>query len=278
MITETRTEKNPKDITIVFDGVTDVLEYIKHVDAENHSVNYRDTYFCKFSWETAIELFRNGWKDGVNEIQNIQDKIESKLESSEQKSKFDVDYDVAGDFIDMGRVMTGEPECFGFVAPQQKETIKIQVNITYNANIEQDTVYRRGAAITTVIEKLRERYHVVIEFIERANYSGNYETEFFTTILRVDTTNDFSRDTVAFCTANSAYLRRIGFAINEVALGYKSCGGYGHTEDIKPDANALYFPAIMTNNGPWATTETTTREINRILADFDKKQNTKKGA
>ena len=56
----------------------------------------------------AVTLARRGWKDGFKTIEALRAKIAEALAGRERG--YEAQYDVVGDFFDMGMLLAGEPE------------------------------------------------------------------------------------------------------------------------------------------------------------------------
>lgn len=274
---KTKQDYRGKEVEITFDSISEVNKFFddySDVAQTSHAMVFEKSHFCSESWDSARDKFTNGWKNGVQGIEKIKAEILRRVDSIDVDS-FDIHYDVVGQFIDMGRVMVGDPESFGEITlmPQPKESIHIAVAASYAASIHQDVIYNRGAAICAIVEKLRRRYHVTIDLVRFVDYETNfYGFRTLKTVIHIDTTNEFSRDTLAFCLANAAYNRRIMFRVNEIVFNQSDCSTYGCSKDTKQEPGTLYFPVIKDNHGPYRSVETSIREVERILEMYNVKE------
>jgi len=259
---------------IEFENFMEVAEYCDN-DGNSHSCTYTRSDFCRDSFDEAVKMLTSGWKDGVKEIDKLSTRITRTIPTKDDFA-YEIEHDVVGDYIDMGRYMTGEPECFGRIdiLPLPKETINILVNMAVAWHIKQDIIYNRGAAITTLIEKLRRRYHVTLQFMHYAerSYGANpNNVKSIKMIFNMDLDNEFSRDLIAFYSANSAFVRRIAFRIMEKITKQQECGGYGTCvpyKDIPKDT--IYFREMIreTTDGIFNTTENAARYVERVLERY----------
>lgn len=268
---------------VQFDSLNDYADYLRNYLRPNSHVAQRacEPGFSEYTYKQAFEMLVKGWTDGVKKIDAIKDEINARTNEEIEKT-VSIDFDVTGEFIDMGRVMTGEPECFGQITLSEntKETVTIRVISSMPCNVDVKSIYNRGAVIMSVIEKLREKYHVVIEIMQ--NIKGlrdrNDRSCSLTGSILIDTERDFSRDGLAFCVANASFNRRLEFAVTESALGVDSCAaeGYGYPEENHPKGkNVLYFGTAR--NEGYRTIADSVETTKKVLADYESARIADKG-
>ena len=250
-------------VTTEFSTVQEVLDFISHVPSSNYSVSANhERRFCSFSYHDTIKMVRSGWAEGVRDVAFNTDKINSALDEA---SGYAIEYDTAGDYIDMGAYLEGVPECFGKITSAEgpKESVRIVASITASSIVHEDHIKNRGAAICALIDQLRKTHFVSLDITvsSRGIMGKNLRT-----IFHVDMQNDYSRDLIAFYLAHPGMLRRVWFAIAEIALGYKNCVTYGHPHDDPLVPGAINFPSLSSGN--WSSIETSTREVQGILDKF----------
>lgn len=265
--------KNQKtNILIEFDSLDDLAGYLsenKNIRPESHSITYSErSSFCKYSWSESINMLENGWLEGISKIDAITQEIEGHGEGETSYIK----YDVFGDFLNVGRYLSGEPECAGrFLKRKTKNgEVNILVDCTTPATTDQDYIINRGASIQAVIDKLLENHYVNLQFMFNAQEIVGGHT--LQVIVNCDTRNYYSRETVAFCTSNPAFLRRIFFRIEELLLDRDECGGCGQTIDlteaeVKARNIDIYFKSLS-DTSKFASTDAARREVNRILQEY----------
>jgi hypothetical protein len=266
---------------LTFDGVYDLIEWLDgntrgKGPGFHHSHDSYDPSFCKETYDEARAMLSSGWTKGTEAMERMSNAIADIATDTTDIFSHDVNFDVTGDFIDMGRVMAGEPETFGHfeLTPKPQESIDVVINVSYSCAVDQSTVYNRGAAITALVEQLRKRYHVNLRFIHVAT-SIQEVLDRFTLEVKVNTENEFSRDMLAFLTANASYLRKIIFKATEIICDRESCGGYGRAEDYRDNKeNVVYFPCMVRNEDHFSTIEKAANYVKGILENL---QNQKRG-
>jgi hypothetical protein len=268
-----KTERTSKRVTVVFDSAHEFLDYVSSSLTSSYAATRECGDFVSTTYAEALELFRSGWSDGVKELDTIKAEIQRRLDTCDVLA-YDIDYQVIGDFIDMGRVLTGEPECFGSInlTPQPKESVTVQISANYLSSVTQAQVFNRGAAICALVESLRQKYHVYLEFVCLSSYISTPKRGAVdcNIVIRTDTTNEFSRDMLAFCMANAGFFRRLVFVAMENALNYPELGGYGTTSDLpESERKGLYIPALKSHERCWNSVESATEKIKSILREYN---------
>jgi len=265
----THKKANAKLHKIEFDDYQDILNYLADYDNPNSNAQtYDQPEFCKFSFDQALEMLKSGWPEGVKEVADITETITDKITRDAATT---VSYDVTGDFLDVGTYLTGQPECWGLMETIEgpKNEIDIIVNVTYSYSVKQETIYNRGAAITALIDQLQKTHFVNVKFVQRVDDSGSFNGKDFELTFNVNTKNDYSRDLIAFYAANSSFLRRLIFAIEEKYCKRDRCGSYGCI--VKPDGidakNTVYFKEV-TNDSQWNTPETAAAEVKKLIEEY----------
>jgi len=232
---------------------------------EHEITQVRD--FCSYSWRDVFRWFQTGWAEGVKEMSFRTDAIHRAIG---EENGYSIEYDVTGDYIDVGQFIEGVPECFGQVTTQEmpREEVRIMVATMGHCGIHQDQFYNKGAAITALIDQLKRTHFVTLDLVCDASGICGHKLE---VTFHIDMKNDYSRDLIAFCLANSGFLRRIWFAIAERTFNCSECGAYGTPADReKRDKNVIYFGKIERNE--WTSIEDATRRVQASLDGILKRE------
>jgi len=268
--------KNGKYTRLEFKNCQDIQGYLaKHYLDDSVSHRDRTGTFCNYTWTEATRYLRSGWTEGIARVDEISTSLKSTI--TEDAETYNIQYDVTGDYIDMGRYMTGEPECFGSVTtePMPMENLNITIDTCFSASVRQDCIYNRGAAITTIVDELQKKYFITLKLVARLGANErmltNGKKDPLEIVFNIDMKNEYSRDLLAFYTANSAFFRRICFAIMEIYFNRSSLGSYGHVDALPRNENEVIFPAGSSEvNKKYQDKETTLREIKRVLKEYQK--------
>jgi hypothetical protein len=277
-------DKENKIINVSFDNFSEVAEFIatKQPDIEYYSETYRNPGFCDTTYHQAVKYMLNGWPEGIKRIDAMASQISEKIEVD--KWHEGIQMDVVGDYIDMGQAIAGQPECFGRIEllPSEQKEILIIISVAYSCFIAENSIYNRGAAIVSLIETLRRKHRVVIQLNQRVEHSGpgaSYGKKspgVYTIDLtfNMDATKEFSRDLLAFYCANSAFLRRIIFKIEELLLETGKCGGnYGGPRGVyNPPKHAIVIDNMGNNYRQFDTMESSIQYIHNILKAYKERK------
>lgn len=263
-----------KKIIVEFDSIDDVIEHLKsELRPDGHSVHYDSPSFCKYSWLEAMSYLENGWLEGISRMDAVMHDIEGQGDGIETYIK----YDVSGDFLNIGRFMSGEPECCGQFKKRKTKTgdINIMVNVSAHAHVKQEVMINRGAAIQSLVDRLLDTHFVNLQFVERINNICQFDE--FTIIVNCDTRNFYSREAIAFMTGNPAFLRRICFALNEIHCKKDNCEGYGQPSDIPANDRKnidLYFASFRSSDEQkrWRTPQDCKNSIEKIISEVTGKE------
>jgi hypothetical protein len=213
-------------------------------------------FFGTSSFEEAAELMRTGWQDGARRIAAMSAKCQRAVDSIRSRVN-QVEYDVAGVWLDVGRAVCGEPECFGSVVPVEVSSVndnivRLDVNISTSCGVNAEGFFRRGAAacvFADVVEALGKRCE-----IWAVESDSNYEGRFQARVLVKGAGEQVDPGRLAFVLAHPSFFRRIMFCV-ACAYGFPPCGttpaDYTY-EDIPPeqrlefgeDKAAVVFPKM----------------------------------
>jgi hypothetical protein len=271
------TPKSGQKVELHFYSVEEVLEYLTKAESMFpkgcHSHIYEEGSFCSFSWTDSMTMLRAGWAKGVKEI----DLKVSAIERHVADERPEYQHELQGDFLDIGHYLSGQPDCFMAAKPVECERpeVDIIVNTSYSSGISQETIINRGAAITAFVDALQRNYFVNLTFVQKVTgYMGVLNNMDVAVYFHVDMKNTYSRDLIAFIAANPAYLRRIVFGIEEIALNYNHLGSYGTPADIEPPKDVVYFPCLLSSSDykyRFTSMESTIREVERLIAETEAK-------
>ena len=243
------TEYNTNTTLARFDNVFDFINFVrKGVDNDNNSVNYSRKKFCREDFETAV---KNAALGKINldklKIETVKNSITEIFPSTEIIPCFDV----TGNWLDIDRFLSGEPECFCSEQENHaKENLTIGISISASWNVRQDDLENRAIWIAQTTDYLSQYYNVSVKlycylsdlphyFETRKHY--NILTEIPVSAIPLDT-----RTIVKACSAS--FLRRLIFGELEIIANEKSLSRYyyGTVDDIlEPviQGRMLYFPS-----------------------------------
>lgn len=189
-------------------------------DDSSHETSRSSTWVKYKTYEACTDIVKNK----PEEFRNFK---EADIRLTEYASSGnDVDYGVIGDYLDMGRVMTGEPECFGTMRNGNviKRFANIVVNGNHAAHVKQDWIDKKAQRIARVVDFLEASNVRVKLTILFTNDNSHLE-------LIVKQYND-RLDLNDVCVALSPdFFRRYEFYWSEHSATHDSC--YGRAERLR---------------------------------------------
>lgn len=193
------------------------------------------------TFEQAVELARRGWPEGAAKALELRAEVESAVRDLINARSTSYTFDVAGEFVDVGRFLSGEPECFGSESQDYgnnaKPVVKIVANLAASGAVSPQSLFVRGAAIVAavdILEALGRRVEVWASKGSarvRGSDNGAYETHVL--VKKADQPLDIDR--LGFVIAHPASLRRLFFSLME-QHGHLPNDTYPHRVTVEGDA------------------------------------------
>lgn len=160
-------------------------------------------------YEGALKLARDGWQDGAN-------KLTDTLAALPQQDHAPVKrWDVDGNYLSVGRAMSGNPLCMKRKAKNNgaRKAMTLIASISANCNQDAQAMANYGLAVAAYVEQL-ERQSIPVEVI--ALWTSKDYSEGIAVGWYVKQANElFNAADMAFSIGHPASLRRIGFALAE---------------------------------------------------------------
>jgi hypothetical protein len=140
-------------IVTLFDGVDTALDFIGKLKAKGDRSSARrgrDGFNSFNSFEEAMDIFRNKPEEIVK-----YDPSELRIKDNSEAGS-QVEYDVTGDYIDMGRYMEGIPEVMGTMhsGNARNRRVNIIININQHYGIEHEVIKHRSERILRLTDAL----------------------------------------------------------------------------------------------------------------------------
>ena len=228
----------------------------------------------------ALKLARRGWSDGLVKVRELSAVLERSVDGHVQGRR--LEYDVAGDWFDVGRVVAGDPECGVNVRRARVLGPVVRVVVTGGANgsTSGDDIYRRGACVVALVDVLEGqgiRCEVVLGFCNAPMGHGSRRSMHGVALKSSEDALDLDR--LAFALCHPATLRRLSFAIREGlptewrrAFEFGVGGyGYGVSESYPAGGNAddvVALPAIGRHDRVWGSDEKMLEWLKREAGRF----------
>jgi hypothetical protein len=177
-----------------------------------------------FTWtdtfEEAVELARDGWAEGTAKVVEHREKAQAFLSAAKTAKTREFGWDVEGQFIDVGRLLGGEPECCGAEFDGgnavASRVVSLRVNQAVSCSVDADAICARGVTVLCAVDLLEScgiRCEIILS-IGNISTGGqgsvrNRQVESHVVLKRASDPVDLDR--LAFWIAHPASFRRFGF-------------------------------------------------------------------
>ena len=200
------------------------------------------------TYEEAVALMQHGWPEGAARVGRVRSSLERAVESLVQARSQDIQFGYEGEWVDIGRLAEGDPECCGYWSDDgednQKKVIKIVANICVSGSISTDAMFARGAACVAAVDLLESLGHRV-ELWVGVGCNRYDEERLDSQVLVKDAGQPVDTDRLAYVLCHPAFFRRVYFAHMELnRMTPCGCLPCGVTAD-----NAIVLPEALASNG-----------------------------
>lgn len=159
----------------------------------------------------ALNLARFGWPEGREIVEAITARFESITASKLMRPQ--VAYAVAGDCVDVGRYVTGEPENMMVWEEVELENagkiVRVEANLSASAAISAAQMTIRGAAVAALVDALEQCGKSVELVLSWGAEGGRRRIEHYCPIKAAGEPLDMDR--LAFMLAHAGMFRRLAF-------------------------------------------------------------------
>ncbi len=234
------------------DSIGEMVDAMQHAPEQQKQSGLRAASLEIDEWrwsdtktmDEALELARYGWEEGRQHLRQAVGRI-ALDQLVGRRPIVESRLDFAGDEVDIGAYLHGEPEHMVDYQVRQDTHGKqamMYVNASMASRVSSERIMQRGGALYAAIEALRtEGYSLGLTMVDSTqNNRFSHYTEYQIPVVRPGGYLDI--DTAAFCLAHPAFLRRGVFALNEhepndirYAMGFMVGGGYGEPTRMASD-------------------------------------------
>jgi hypothetical protein len=241
---------------IIREEFASVGDRIKAAKRDRSRLSSATSNHCGLDWyggvsfEEAVSLAENGWPEGAAKVAKLAASIVSRVTAHATSSSTAVQYDVTGQWVDIGLFLSNEPDCFGYECQDESRqaapVVRLAFNCSSSASVTAEKLTERGiiaAAAIDVLESAGRRVEVLLLHGEQY-FSGEKQYQSVTRLK--DASQPLDIDKVAFALGHAATLRRIGFACAEVnGLSIGSCRPCA----VPVDGEAILVDHLLRHNG-----------------------------
>lgn len=220
-------------------------------DAVQDSTGHRDKgdWSGNVTWDEALILARMGWDEQLSSAMEVAESAITMAEQEHLTDTFRPMWDVAGDEVDVGRFLSGEPECMIRFPVTRTSTagrvITMCASMSYSGSISAATIRKRGQAIVALAMALSKLGHNTELWMDLTGQAGKGTVKVRVLVKGANDELDPAR--IMFAFAHPAMLRQLGFAAIGL-LGYSPAG----TMPVPPERDlpegTIYLPELRSSH------------------------------
>lgn len=175
--------------------------------------------FCRETMAEALERATGaGFWEALPEAEAFAARVEAEVDLTTSQVTFSSRYDVAGAEVDMGRFLSGEPECMiesvPFQVARQGRAVRVVVPGCYNGETSIQSVRNRGAAVVALCLTLSRAQHPVEVWVGFANHGKSGAR--YAYMVRVQKANEpLDEGRIMYALAHETSNRRLCFSVKE---------------------------------------------------------------
>lgn len=206
-------------------------------------------WFGTDTFEGAVALAKTGWAEGAEQARSLRVAVDGVVNSLVSARSRSYSYDLAGEYVDVGLHLCGDPECFGVETdtPQLGDAVvKLVVNRAVSAAVSAEALIARGTAIAAAIDVLESLGRRVELWIGDGNQRHDDGHRLETYCKVKDASQPLDPDLVAYVVAHPASRRRLGFSIAEQHGFYPT---ETRPSDLKNVDDGIVTPCLLSGVG-----------------------------
>lgn len=254
---------------MIFDTLWEFLNFVES-PVTTHKLGRASIEQPSSSWNgyatvaQAAQMGREGWEEGVKLADEFSVELSNAV--SGKMLEPEVHWDVTGDWLDVGRYVTGEPEVFGEMIETEYErtayppkVIHIVVNVCASSGVSEDVIKRRGAAVAALVKALELKGRRCKIDVVAPNNGGRSGRTFYLTIAAKPAEEPMQLNKLVFLMAHPSMLRRLIFSAWEHAdeetvreFGFSNRGMYGMVGEMPADQRGdIYLGVADLRRSNW---------------------------
>jgi hypothetical protein len=216
-------KKNDDHRVVTFETVGEFIAAADTKKGQKTKVSHTGTdpdFHGTATFGEAVALATKGWPEGAERLTKLRAELESVVDKAVAAKSCRLEWDVTGDFLDVGRVLSGEPEaCGSFREGQDSQpstrVIKLVANLSALGGVKQKSIFSAGAAVFAAVDVLETLGHRVELWLGSGSHSRISGDRLTVLVKAKDASQPFEPDRIAFFLAHNASLRRLFFSVEE---------------------------------------------------------------
>ena len=200
------------------------LDWVDWSGKEYRRISQRTTraaYNNTLTWnfQEAMNLARYGWAEGLEKIKEL-DKLDLSInESFQQNYDIKTKYDIAGGAVNIGRYLSGVPDCMRCMHISNEHSLPARVQKIFiigniHMNITANQILHHGYKIYQIIEALEManvQTDITLAFgVNKNIMHSEHDYYFYETYIKIKKTEDVMYpEKMLFCVAHPSMFRRL---------------------------------------------------------------------
>lgn len=221
----------------VFESLHEMVDYAIATPMDKRKASdeqgpWRTDWAKSESLQDSVDMAHTGYAEVRPQVESLMEIMEERL-AERFGNRFVTQYAVAGGTVDIGKFVTGEPECMlewvSEPAASMGRVVKVAVAGTASSSIDPEDMVRRGTAVVALLDTLH-KLGVGLELWWDSTISGSDSTDHSTVVKLHDSSNPLDIDDLMWAVCHPSMLRRVTFAVQERSKTAKAQGvggGYG---------------------------------------------------
>lgn len=255
------TKDTKKAWCIEFDGLAEMVEFIRDTPRNKAASNSADREGCSMEWDlktdmpAALDMAARGglWAEGIDKM------AEGIAAAAEQRQGlgYELQHDVAGFAVDVPAYLAGAPDCMMVMDGQAESSSAPIITIgiaSLSASTDAYAAANRGIAAMSLVDVLEEagyRCEVKVIWDNKSSYGDERSC---TTVLIKRAGESWQPGPCSFMMAHPAARRRLGFAVFERgndASAKVTNAGYGSGVETQWEQHGcdIIFEYMQGNSG-----------------------------
>lgn len=236
--------------TVIFESVGDFLvaAAANKNDASKCSQTVGDSrFYGTETFDEAVELARKGWPEGLRRLLELRATLDHIVQKSIAAKTSQVHWDTAGDFLDIGRYMTGDPECIGEFREDgdgqlQAKVVRLVANVSAMGGVESESIFSAGASLFAAVDIIESLGHRVELWLGSGSEHNSNDRKLQVFVLVKEACQNLDADRLAFFMCSNASLRRLFFSVEE-DLGFDP--GVSSTTPLQCEEGMVVSPEVQ---------------------------------
>lgn len=169
------------DVSVYFESLEELADATAQYvgEGDNQYKGWSEYFNGAPTVQDVIKLARHGWTESLPSTMELVDSAIETVETEFEMSSFSTYHDVAGSMVDIGRYLSGEPECMLEFAPLPTpaagRVITLCASVSVSGAISADTLKRRGAAIAALAFALERLGFNTELYADDSSEGGSYK-------------------------------------------------------------------------------------------------------